>query len=327
MKSRRTGGLAIGGRDELGIQRRAVSLELVGEPAAPKITGGMSCDWDRFCDAAGLECVERAVFLLKFRDLEPNPGAVLGLSHAEITAIARKVLRKARKNEAAVSSCFRELSPAEIILRNLAPGWHNDPSLKPISRGVMNLQNEFEAARATLDRLSQRANNLADAAGLAEREAARLEGEAKERLIDDLLENKSVNPASADTKKIETLRSKATAARSERALTVEALQRQRAVVDEIEGRIRANRHVSFSKEIEGPRRRAEALIYDLANVVSEATGIVAKYQDAGATLLDGLFPAHSPDDGLGTFTARLQKLDTCAAALKLHGQLFGGRAA
>jgi hypothetical protein len=272
--------IAIGGKDEMGIQRRAVSLELVGEPVAKEPVIFHRCDWERFCMVANLDRTGRAVFMAKYRDDEPSPGRRMGLTHNETIAIIRRILRKAQANPDEIRSCFREVSELDVFYdrrENSCGTMAQSLDLNPNSRTLMKvdeLNKKLEEARASRRRLLDRATQLEDLAKAALAEASTLAEESKERLIKDLIEDRQ--PSIGDTKKVEAVQAKARAAQDALGAAVEAIVRQGRTIEEIESEINARRGEIFMLEVQSAEKRAANAIKALADAAGEIQDSAAR---------------------------------------------------
>lgn len=317
--SSRVQSLAIGGRDEFGRQRRASSLETAPEIPSAKIERTV-CDWDGVVRAAGLDRRERTYFLRKWRDGDESAGFRLGMSPQQEGAIARGIRRKLQTHAAAVGRCFSTLTDEEILIEEFWLTDQNRARLAGFSRSfemqIDALNAKLRDARQTKDRLAEKLHQIHLVATEATREVDRLEKEAKEKTVEDLLADRA--PGSHNSKAIEAAKSKLATAQQAYGAATEALQRQCAIVEQIESDIAARRHEAFETESEHARAEAEKAVRALSKAAVELRELAAKHNIMDFWSV--VFP-HDPKDPLAGMEERAHRKTLYERALWLHREV------
>lgn len=321
MNGVRVRSVAIGGRDADGQQRRAIPFDLVPEPAATVPTK-LWCDWESAAELAGLTPVERQLFFARWRDCEIDAIRTTRLSQQQMGAVTRSLDRKLRQNAGALRSCFSELTHEELLIEEFWATAVSGPSLKPSYRSpivkIAELRTELDRAQQTRDRLVGRMKEQRQAVKDAEEEVARVADAIREAAIADLLENRKT--ANTIGSKVESTTAKLTAARAALDVSEEALNRQCAVVQDLESQIAGCRREVLEAEIAQPRKRLDRAMREVSEAIVECVMVTQKH---GFPLFDVLYPLTT--DPLPGMQLRFAKMTLAEAADQLHRHLFAGK--
>jgi hypothetical protein len=292
--------IAIGGLDEAGKQRYALSLEVIQEPVVEAPERAWA-DWQGIEAACGLTRTERAVWRHCWRD-GATSGCSLGMTRNQVGAANRQILRKLRKNKDSLHGLLGYRCESEISLENVFTT-RNRANSKIISERLMTtteLTENKTAEVAKLGRIGERVHGaraaLEDAEGAVNKIERALRTEQEAAIFE---ERDWPDPAAG--KQLAAAHGKVVLAAAALAATMGALAKQAATVETIEGEIFERRMEAFEAELAPAKENLFALMREFCEAACHVEQIAQRHGIGPHTLPLVLYPSA---DGFTGFSER-----------------------
>jgi hypothetical protein len=311
--------LRVGGKDEFGRQRVASPLELAPEPVAtPRTTAWV--DWDAIPAACGFTRSQKAIWTACWRNAATS-GCSLGMTRHEIGAANREILRKLRKNRAALHGLLGYLSESENISQEFWATAQNQRTLGLLSERanmtIAALTERKVAETAKLARIGERTHGARlawqDAQGAVTRieTALRVEQEAAVLAEQDW-------PSPAAEKTLASARAKTASAESAYSAAQGAMSRQEQILEGVEGELFGRRMEIFETELAPAKENLFALMREFCEAACHVEQIAQRHGIGPHTLPMVLYPSA---DGFTGFSERNARCALINGALNLSNFL------